>query len=470
MNEKSSLTRSEAVARVVAELDGPVDVESFAKRVLALAPSTAKDPIKAVRKHLRSNEVGETLVFLEDQTIIPLRIAMKGVRFRIPLIRQEAKHGALLIHPAFDYYLRHGVEPESVQLMDARGRKLPTRLTTLRRQVKGLFGNEAVQQDAFDLRQWFQDQGARRHDSVIVTIEDWEAGCFRLDIEPEKRVRREEVERRDQEFADLVFEMLESSRSEMVLGKRAIYTAHARMSDPKGYPGNHWLPVINGDERMTYDGWAIRYSNWRSPLEQMLRPDEPKPQKAFSAEEAEQVYRFKASLWHRSGLWRVIEIQGEQTLADFDSIMRDAFEHDSFDHMGGFWKRVRRGKGRRFREVDLGAVSPWGEGDGAEVAVAGLGLEPGDELKYVYDFGDWIEHRLTLQEIVEPEEDAKYPRIVDQNKPRYKYCERCEAEGRKTVATWICIECSQREDRPVLLCEDCLREEHEDHYAEQILY
>jgi hypothetical protein len=25
-----------------------------------------------------------------------------------------------------------------------------------------------------------------------------------------------------------------------------------------------------------------------------------------------------------------------------------------------------------------------------------LGLKPGDEVKYVYDFGDWIEHLLTL--------------------------------------------------------------------------
>jgi hypothetical protein len=138
--------------------------------------------------------------------------------------------------------------------------------------------------------------------------------------------------------------------------------------------------------------------------------------------------------------------------------------------MGGFYKLVQRGKGKSFREIDVGTVNPMGEGDGADVAVAGLGLAPEDELKYVYDFGDWIEHRLTLQEIVEPDEDAVYPRVVDQNKPRYKYCERCKAEGRETVATWICIKCSQREDRAVRLCEDCLVEEHEEHYAEEILY
>ena len=64
----------------------------------------------------------------------------------------------------------------------------------------------------------------------------------------------------------------------------------------------------------------------------------------------------------------------------------------------------------------------------------------------------------------------EYPRIVGRNRPRYRYCEQCKAEGRKTVATWICIDCSYREEREVLVCEDCLVKEHEDHYAEEILY
>ena len=43
-------------------------------------------------------------------------------------------------------------------------------------------------------------------------------------------------------------------------------------------------------------------------------------------------------------------------------------------------------------------------------------------------------------------------------------------EGNGTVAAWICIECSNEEQRPVLVCEDCLSEYHAEHYAEEILY
>jgi hypothetical protein len=45
----------------------------------------------------------------------------------------------------------------------------------------------------------------------------------------------------------------------------------------------------------------------------------------------------------------------------------------------------------------LGNVDPLGEGSGAQIRIAGLGLQIGDRLKYVYDFGDWIEHKITLE-------------------------------------------------------------------------
>jgi hypothetical protein len=141
--------------------------------------------------------------------------------------------------------------------------------------------------------------------------------------------------------------------------------------------------------------------------------------------------------------------------------------------MGGFWKMVPRGgstKRKRYREVDIGSVNPLGEGDGAERSIAGLGLNSGDRLKYVYDFGDWIEHEVTLEAITPPEPEVIYPRVVDQNKPRYRYCETCKERDRKTKATRVCFTCSNEEQREVLICEDCLDENHEDHYVEKYVY
>jgi hypothetical protein len=170
------------------------------------------------------------------------------------------------------------------------------------------------------------------------------------------------------------------------------------------------------------------------------------------------------------GIWRRIEIQGNQTLKDFDKILREAFQHDYFDHLGGFWKRVPRGTGKQVRRLELGRVAAFGEGRNTDLQIAGLELKPGEQLEYVYDLGDWYEHILTLETVKAPEAGIKYPRITDQNKPRYEYCESCRAAGRETIAKWICIDCSREQNREVLVCEECAEREHEEHDREEILY
>jgi hypothetical protein len=208
------------------------------------------------------------------------------------------------------------------------------------------------------------------------------------------------------------------------------------------------------------------FSDLRGAPKQATSPH----QRPLSRQEAQQVYRFKAALWHNKNIWRRIEIQGGQTLADFDEMLRTAFQQDHMDHLSGFWQLVRRGESRRFREVELGNINPYGEGDAASIQIASLSLTPGDALKYVYDFGDWVQHRLDLEAIVEAEEEASYPRIIGQNKPRYRYCRICKNEGGKSVATWICYTCSDEEQSAVLLCETCLGAHDEEHYLEEMLY
>ncbi len=176
----------------------------------------------------------------------------------------------------------------------------------------------------------------------------------------------------------------------------------------------------------------------------------------------EKVYVFKVALKYRKRLWRRIEIRSEQTLGNFDNIIREAFNHDKWDHLSEFFME-------RCSKGGFGEIYPDGGGSGAKKQIERLGLSEGDKLGYVYDFGDEIHHVLTLEKIMEPEEGVKYPRIISKNKPSYHYCEMCKEQGKKTIAKWICIECSEDDGREVFLCEDCI-EEHEDHYVDEILY
>ncbi|MBU0710370.1 hypothetical protein KJ762_06870 [bacterium] len=174
------------------------------------------------------------------------------------------------------------------------------------------------------------------------------------------------------------------------------------------------------------------------------------------------VYVFKVALKHVKGLWRRIEIRSDQTLGNFDRIIRDAFNHDTWDHLGEFYKE-------RWSQGGYGEIYPDGKGSGTGKQIEQLGLSEGDKFGYVYDFGDEIHHILTLEKIMEPEKGVKYPRVISKNKPNYRYCETCKKQGQKTIAKWICIECSEDKESDVILCEDCM-EEHEDHFVDEILY
>jgi hypothetical protein len=124
---------------------------------------------------------------------------------------------------------------------------------------------------------------------------------------------------------------------------------------------------------------------------------------------AQQVYVFKAAPARRQGRGRRIEIGGDQTLGDLDRIMRDAFDLDPWDHLSEFYM----GGGRDGNRHGLGVHQPDGGGEGDAVILGDVGLQVGDTLRYVYDFGDYIEHVLTLEKITTVDPAAEYPRLVD---------------------------------------------------------
>ena len=178
-----------------------------------------------------------------------------------------------------------------------------------------------------------------------------------------------------------------------------------------------------------------------------------------------EIYVFKVALKYRKALWRRIEIRGDQTLGNFDQIIRETFKHDPCDHLSEFYS------GRVWRSKGFGEIAPDGSGSGVKKRINQLGLSEGNNIEYVYDFGDDIQHIITLEKIIEPVIGFEYPRIISRNKPRYRYCQHCIKSGKKIVATWICIDCSQEEGRRrVLVCEDCSIDKHEDHYGDEFPY
>jgi hypothetical protein len=137
-------------------------------------------------------------------------------------------------------------------------------------------------------------------------------------------------------------------------------------------------------------------------LSGLFKAAEPKP---------ESVYRFRAISVGRRKRTCEIEIKNTQTLHEFDVTMRNAFDLDGFDHLSEFYR------GERWPHGGLGPIDPLGGGSGSKKLVRDLKLKEGDQLGYVYDFGDEYHHILTLESVTAPEAGASYPHIIAKAKP-----------------------------------------------------
>jgi len=462
---------------LAASITGPIPLEDVIQQVLARKPSAAKDPKQTVRERLRW-VVPRPFVFLDPKTLLPTRLAMQGARFRLPLGRHGATQGQIAMK-WFAFYLPLHFDLQKVQFVDGKGRTIAVPLRTITQKVdtilvRLLLGPYEQTTLLADLSAWLRPQNVTRHDDLLVTVSDWQSGLLQLEIEPHKKRNPALIQARDRLLADLLYAILEDASDERVWVHEALPTAYARLPEKAGCPPHHWQIVLEQDNRFRFDDYEIKYADGKlSPIEYLLQEQtgQPLPRRLqpVTKEQRKLVYRFKAAFKHNPRIWRRVEILGTQTLADLNSILVDVFNHES-EHLAGFWKLVpRQGAKTRYRQVNLGRVDPFGKGDGARVQIAAIGLKEGECLKYVYDFGDWIEHTLTLEAIHPAEEGVKYPRETARNKPRYRYCVKCEGNGKKTIARWRCISCSEKQGQDLCYCSGCLKE-HGDHYVMKIIY
>lgn len=430
MKRDDGPTYEELVQEILTAAGGPVAVDNLVDEVLARKATVSKNPHKLVRNKLREF-AGRVLVYLDANHVLAVPLAYRGARFRIRLDQELINQGAISAG-SFEYFLPRPFEVEKIQLVDSTGLSIPFEVKTTAREEKSVvFGTYKVEKTWVVLKEWFRRQKMYRKDHILITVQDWEQGVFRLEREALGQQQPEQIKERDALVANMLYHMLESARYEYVFLFDAIPTLYARLPDKAGCPPDHWSYIIQQDERMKTDGADIRYAEshtlWDDLIGKMsqegTRP-RSKPEKKHAKGAHKEVYRFRTAFKYRPSTWRDIEIQGAQTLDELDRELRMSFNHDTYDHLSGFWKLVSRGGGKqkRYREVDIGDINPFEGGEAAGVTIASLGLQIEDKLKYVYDFGDWIEHTLTLNAVSDPEPGVKYPREVARNKPRNKYC------------------------------------------------
>ena len=471
MTKKKEPTFSKAIEQVLSTTDGSIPIEELAKQVMAIRMPTAKDPRKSTLNHIKS-EVGRSLIYLDKETILPIHLAYQGIRFRLEISRQFSTKGLLRLIEFSSYYPRGGFS-DTPQFIDKNEKPIPSSFEEIIRKDK-TFGKTYEHSEPYaSLKKWVRKENPSRKDHLLITILNWKQSVFQIEIEPYKKRKFQLLEKQDQILADIFFDLLEDEKYESIQVYKALPTAYTLLPEKSAYPSNHWFTLINSDPRMMSNGWDIRYPDEDLILLNGLINDtlENTQQNDLTKEMGEKIYRFKAMLKYQKHIWRKVEIKGSQTLETFSAELVEIFKHD-WDHLSAFWKLIRRGNTKRFREVEVGKINPFEntESEGADTPIAVLGLQPKDRLKFVHDFGDWHEHILELEKIEEAQEGIEYPRVSAQNKPRYSYCPHCKENGEKVVATRICYTCSSAKQKDILTCDDCDYKFHEEHYTNTVVY
>jgi len=135
---------------------------------------------------------------------------------------------------------------------------------------------------------------------------------------------------------------------------------------------------------------------------------------------AAETYVFTAALVGFRGVSRKLAVRADETLADLHQLIQFAFEWDD-DHLYSFW--LSGTFWDRQPGTEYTCPHPWLErGErSARVRLDRLGLEVGQKIAYVFDFGDEWRVRLALAEIRPAGADPCPPILASRGEPPPQY-------------------------------------------------
>ena len=131
------------------------------------------------------------------------------------------------------------------------------------------------------------------------------------------------------------------------------------------------------------------------------------------ARRSRHVFVFRARLAGVRGVRRRVAVRGDQTLADLHGALQDSFEWPddqlyAFWLDGVYWSR----RGIEFTDPDHARQLDDSATRSARVRLGDLGLETGQKIAYVFDFGDEWRVELTLAD-VHAGDGAEYPALLE---------------------------------------------------------
>src|SRR5262245_37766312 len=195
-------TISDILQELSAQYDGVVAEREVLDRVLERRPSRAKDPYAGIRDKLRYDGPRLGWVRLGGGELIPLRVALEGLRFRIIPSDDEFAADAITWSKFVPFVSSNQAD---LRLEDTSGRPLAARSIALPL-GEGVFGMSYSA--ALGLGDWFKRSDFAPGDSIIVTIRTSEPMTLRLEREPASAFHEQRVSDQEHELVEAIAEQL----------------------------------------------------------------------------------------------------------------------------------------------------------------------------------------------------------------------------------------------------------------------
>lgn len=388
--------REPTIASILLELaeeynDVVAEREIF-ERVLHRRPSQARDPFASIRVRLRfgANEVG--WVRLGDGNLMPLRVALTGLRFRVAPGPHELATGLLLRTHLFPFV---SLQQDHFVLKDAAGSTIPFRFDSIEL-VDDLFG--PFTQPAIDLGDWMHREGMFDGDTILVTVERVAPLTLRLQCDHAPPPRSADVRRQEQELLEGIVERVTTSRSLPISAADVVLSVYARAPWRTTYAGRPWQTLVQHDPRLRLINGVLLTDRTHTTLADILEEQdsgvwETHDSELLAAIDALQRELLESrreaaaqELWNgvapRASTARVVfdTRTGETTVVQPDPI--DALQ----DYSDQIEERLRKG------EYDY---DEWGLLDDEDGLFADVGIDD-DDLPIIGDLREFIAERPEL--------------------------------------------------------------------------
>lgn len=225
---------------LAAEYDSPIEERRVLERVLEQRPSSAKNPYATIRERLRWDGLTLGWLRLNRSQLVPLRVALQGLRFRCVPRPRDVQAGLL---PLAHLQPFAGLRNYDCELRDAAGARMPFLDLDAER------GRDTAL-PAFDLRAWYARTGFQPGDSVLVAVASAEPLALQIEREPAGEFRQAMVASQNDELLEGIVERVRRSQAALVPCDEIVLPVFAAATWRDSYPGSPWQHLVMHDGRL----------------------------------------------------------------------------------------------------------------------------------------------------------------------------------------------------------------------------